>query len=130
MARISSSGTSSPASMNPLACIPSPLSSLTFCRNMSPVEMNGSWKSASRRSAWVPLPAPGGPNRIRLSCGGTGVTVSSQRAAKLLQKSLVVAHHQLRLQLFHGVQRNPDHDQERGAPAEEAGPGLIDEDRG
>ena len=41
--------------------------SLTLARSMSPVEMNGSWKSVRRRSACVPLPAPGGPNRIRLS---------------------------------------------------------------
>jgi hypothetical protein len=31
------------------------------------VAMYGSWKSERRRSACVPLPAPGGPNRIRLS---------------------------------------------------------------
>ena len=52
-----------------LAFLPSSVSSLTLARSMSPVEMNGSWKSRCRRSAWVPLPAPGGPNRIRLSSG-------------------------------------------------------------
>src|SRR5437764_10324759 len=55
--------------MYSLAFLPSSVPSLTLARNMSPVEMNGSRKSIRRRSACVPFPAPGGPNRIKLSSG-------------------------------------------------------------
>ena len=40
-------------------------------------------------------------------------------AAGLLQEALVVAHHQLRLELLHRVQRDADDDQQRGAAEEE-----------
>src|SRR5450631_2254655 len=77
IATIRSSGTRSPASMYSLAFLPSSVSSLTLARSMSPVELNGSWKSARRRSACVPLPAPGGPKRMRFSCWAIGlITVS------------------------------------------------------
>src|SRR5450631_3951564 len=77
IATIRSSGTRSPASMYSLAFLPSSVSSLTLARSMSPVEMNGSWKSDRRRSACVPLPAPGGPKRMRFSCWAIGlITVS------------------------------------------------------
>ena len=56
--------------MYPFACLPRSVCCVTFARNMSPVEMNGSWKSDFSLSACVPLPAPGGPNRIRLSSVG------------------------------------------------------------
>src|SRR3954471_17388791 len=73
-------------------------------RSMSPVAMCGIPASAEMRLAWVPLPAPGGPR----------MTMSSAKVA-LLQESLVVAHHHLRLHLAHGVERDAHHDEDRGA---------------
>src|SRR3954464_12801729 len=74
-------------------------------RSMSPVAMCGIPASAEMRLAWVPLPAPGGPR----------MTMSSAKVA-LLQESLVVAHHHLRLHLAHGVERDAHHNEDRGAP--------------
>src|SRR5689334_7636794 len=48
--------------------------------------------------------------------------------ARLLQEALVVAHHQLCLELFHRVEGDADDDQDRGAAEEEVGRGLVDED--
>ena len=62
------SGTSSPASMYRLASRPMAVSFLTAERRMSPVEMCGMPYLSTMRPACVPLPAPGGPNRIRLYC--------------------------------------------------------------
>src|SRR5215208_5419591 len=81
--------------------------------------MYGSLKSSLRRSAWVPLPAPGGPRRMRFS---------SLKARTLLQEALVVAHHQLGLELLHRVQGDADDDQQRGSAEEEVGAGLVYED--
>ena len=46
---------------------PSSVPSATASRRMSPVAMYGRSKSSRRRSACVPLPAPGGPSRMRFS---------------------------------------------------------------
>src|SRR5690349_12182613 len=48
----------------------------------------------------------------------------------LSEKTLVVAHHQLRLELLHRVERDADHDQDRRAAEEEVRAGLVDENRG
>ena len=53
--------------------------------------------------AWVPFPAPGGPNRARPA------------SPTYSEEALVVAHHHLRLHLPHRVERDADHDQDRGA---------------
>ena len=78
-----------------------------------------------RRSAWVPLPAPGGPSRIRFSLD-IRRSLSARQAPldELLQEALVTAHHQLRLQLLHRFQRDADHDQDRGAAEAEVGRGC------
>src|SRR5687767_849482 len=110
---------------------------------MLPVAMYGRLKSSVRRSAWVPLPAPGGPTRMRLSSldirrseTTARTTAASERGrttplspAGLLQEALVVAHHQLRLELLHRVQRDADDDEDRRAAEEEVGARLVDEDR-
>src|SRR3954470_11311493 len=79
-------------------------------------------KSSVSLAAWVPLPAPGGPSRMRLS-SLTG------RADYLFEEALVVAHHQLRLELLHRVQRDAHHDQDRGASEVEVGARLVEQDR-
>src|SRR5215217_3995158 len=115
-----SSGTSPPPSMCSLACRPRSVPSSTCSRSRSPVPMYGSPKSSVSREAWVPLPAPGGPSRIRFN--------SLMKRASLLEEALVVAHHELRLELLHGVQRHADHDQDRGAAEVEVGRCLVDQD--
>src|SRR5260221_12061863 len=52
--------------------------------------------------AWVPLPLPGAPYR--------------RRFIELLDEAAILAHDQLRLQLFHRVQGNADDDEDCGAP--------------
>src|SRR3954452_9177921 len=79
-------------------------------------------KSSVSLAAWGPLPAPGGPSRMRLS-SLTG------RADYLFEEALVVPHHQLRLELLHRVQRDADDDEDRGAAEVEVRRGLRDEDR-
>src|SRR4051812_30107098 len=122
---ITSSGTSSPASMYCLAFLPSSVPLATASRRMLPVAKYGRPKSCVRRSAWVPLPAPGGPIRIRFS-SDTGALAASFRTGAsrppvpgrsgiLLQEAFVVAHHQLGLELLHGVEGHADDDQQRGS---------------
>src|ERR1700760_1999228 len=100
-------------------------------------------KSSCSRAAWVPLPAPGGPMRMRLSSDKVETDefawASERRRNRdpgiggrrpyLLQEALVVAHHELRLELLHRVQRDADDDQQRGAAEEEVRARLVDEDR-
>ena len=50
------------------------------------------------------------------------VELAHEARAALLQEALVVAHHQLRLELLHRVQRHADHDQDRGAAEVEVRP--------
>src|SRR3954470_12139488 len=104
MRLVSSSATYSPASMNRLASTPSGVPCETLARKMSPVEIAGILKCSAMYLAWVPLPAPGGPmisNRMR--------SVSSA------QESFVVALLELALDLLHRIERDTDHDQDRGA---------------
>jgi hypothetical protein len=64
---ITSSLTSRPASMASLAAQPSGVRSCTASRRMSPVPIFGSPRVREIRSAWVPLPAPGGPSITRFN---------------------------------------------------------------
>src|SRR6476469_9247016 len=104
MRLVTSSGTYSPWSMYSWAFLPSSVPWDTFARKMSPVEMAGMPKWSATCLAWVPLPAPGGPIRMSL--------ISAQ-------ESFVVALLQLALDLLHRVQRDADHDEQRGATERE-----------
>ena len=75
-ATIRSSGTSSPASMIALAWVPSAVPAFTAARSMSPVESWTMPKRSTSRCACVPLPAPGGPRRIRFNAGSLGASPS------------------------------------------------------
>src|SRR3954470_23992119 len=101
-----SSGTRSPASMNFFACCPSSVPWLTLARKMSPVEILGIPRCAEMNWACVPFPAPGGPTRTRR------IT-----APPLAEEALVVAQHQLALDLLRGVETHADED-EHGRAAE------------
>ncbi len=59
--------------------------SATARRRMLPVAMYGRLKSSVSRSAWVPLPAPGGPSRMRFS-SDIGGEPSLLRAATAPQR--------------------------------------------
>ena len=59
-------GDESPRSMIALALRPTGVPAATAARSMSPVESCGMPSRSTRRTAWVPLPAPGGPSRMIL----------------------------------------------------------------
>src|SRR4029077_12850363 len=88
---------------------------------MSPVAMCRNPKSACRRSACVPFPAPGGPSMTRFN---------SDNTPRLLQEALVTSHHQLRLELLHRFERDADHDQDRGPAEVEVLVRAREQDRG
>ncbi|MOA48152.1 hypothetical protein D3C78_1708580 [compost metagenome] len=68
-----SSETRPPASMTFLASIPNGVPAFTAARSMSPVEIWGMPKCWVRNAAWVPLPAPGGPSKMRRMSAPDGV---------------------------------------------------------
>src|SRR5581483_8231575 len=96
------------ASMYSRACLPRSVPSLTFCRKMSPVEILGTERCADTNWACVPFPAPGGPTRTSLIAGGP-----------LPKEALVVAQHQLALDLLRGVQADAYEDQDGGTAERE-----------
>src|ERR1700704_2165567 len=109
---ISASGTSSPLSMMPLDFLPSSLPEATAARSMSPVESWTRPRPCCRSCAWVPLPAPGGPRRIKFID-----PLSSAPAAQpgFLDEAFVLVGQQMRLDLGHRVERDRDYDQQAGA---------------
>src|SRR6266496_100632 len=104
IAFVTSSGTRSPASMYFLASLPRSLPPDTLARKMSPVEIFGTSKCSAMNSAWVPLPAPGGPT-------STSRTWPASFLPRSAQEPFVVALHQLALDLLHRVEGHADHDQ-------------------
>src|SRR5262249_46641679 len=76
---------------------------------MSPVAICGMPYSPEIRPAWVPLPAPCGPRRSRLS---------ATALQALAEEALVAAHHHLRLHLAHRVERDAAAAQHRRTTAE------------
>ena len=75
-----SSVTSAPASIAALACLPTAVPAATAARSMSPVDSCGVWSLASILGACVPLPAPGGPNRIMILRAGPATAASGSAA--------------------------------------------------
>src|SRR6476619_643626 len=77
--------------------------------------------AAATAAAWVPFPAPGGPNKSTASI-----------APLLLEYALVVTHRQLRLHLPHCVERHAHHDQDRRTSQSARGglrePAVADEE--
>ncbi len=61
-----SSETSPPASITSFACLPTSVPAATAARSMSPVLSCGMPSASTILGACVPLPAPGGPNRIMI----------------------------------------------------------------
>src|SRR5689334_6262277 len=117
MSLVTSSGTYLPAAVNDWASLPSSVCSAMFARKMSPVDTAGIPKRAASRLACVPFPAPGGPNRTSLM-----ELLSSQ-------EPFVVPLLELRLDLFHGLQSDPDDDEDRRAAEGEVLIGLHQDER-
>src|SRR4029077_15433960 len=89
------------------AWTPRPVPDWTASRSVSPVEIAGMSRRSERTLAWVPFPAPGKPRK----------TKRIERPFPLAQEAFVVAHHQLRLDLLHRLERDTHRHQDR-RPAE------------
>ena len=100
-AMVTSSGTSSPRLHVPCALSPSARARRVWRAEHVAGRDVRQPAAAQTRAAWVPFPAPGGPE--------------DQVERHRLQEALVVAHRQLRLHLPHGVERHTHDDQDRGA---------------
>src|SRR6185503_899733 len=107
--------TRSPASMIRRTRRPSSLPLATASRSMSPVEMAGipSWRA--RAAACVPLPDPGGPRNTTRQPPSSAAPTDPPA----LHEPVVVAHHELALDLLQRVHGDTDDDQERGTTEEE-----------
>src|ERR1700688_4692692 len=101
---------------------PSGVPAAISARSMSPVAMCGIPKCERSMLAWVPLPLPGAPYRSRFTVGpphpaepaarvGPASPASADLRLVSSDEAAVLAHHQLRLQLFHRVERYADHDE-------------------
>src|SRR6185295_4416571 len=102
-----------------LARSPISLPASTDSRRMSPVDTLGMPCTRAKRSACVPLPAPGGPRNIRFKAMEKSRLAPSSTNAGLLHEAVVMSHNQLRLDLLHGIHCNADDDQQRRAAEEE-----------
>src|SRR3977135_1746303 len=107
-----SSGTSSPRSMIAFDFFPSSVPAAIAARSMSPVDNWGSRQSACRIFACVPLPAPGGPNRIRFIAR---LFRPGAFESRLLDKPLILLGDEMTLNLRDRIHGHADHDQERSA---------------
>ena len=83
-------------------------------RNSWPVERCWMPKCSARRSPWVPLPAPCLPRMTR-----RGPRVTSRHRQASGEEALVVPHHELAVDLLHGLERDAHGDQQRGAAERE-----------
>src|SRR5213078_3282880 len=126
MSMMMSSGTSFPASMIALTRWASGLSEATARRSMSPVASCTSPCFSSRRFACVPLPAPGGPSRIRFIPDSS----PAPPEPRLLDQPLILMGQKVRVDLRHGVHRHADDDQEARAAEIERHRILRDQDLG
>src|SRR6202022_2797490 len=108
-----------PAARMGWAWRPSGVPAAISARSMSPVAMCGMPKRVRSMFACVPLPLPGAPYSSRFIPVPLGERARERGACRpsLSYKAAVLAHHELRLQLLHGVQGDADDDQDR-RPAE------------
>src|SRR6267142_2838246 len=100
MPMTTSSGTRSPRSMISFDLFPRSVPAAMAARSMSPVDNWGSRHSACRIFACVPLPAPGGPNRIRFIAR---LFRPGAFETRLLDKTLILLGDEMALYLRHRV---------------------------
>src|SRR6266511_746678 len=106
---VRSSGTRSPRFMYSSASRPAGVPAAAAARNRSPVETCSMPYRAERRAACVPFPAPCLPSRTSRGPLLIG-------ALRLGEEALVVAHHQLAVDLLHRFERDAHGDQQCRAP--------------
>src|SRR4249920_52756 len=110
-----SSPTRPPSSITFFAMRPRSVPSRTAALSMSPVEMWGTTKWRDKRTHCVPLPAPCRPSRMSRAPGIMPPTTRpSPDGAGSLQEALVVAQHQLTVDLTHELECDADGDQHGG----------------
>src|SRR5688500_14558892 len=123
--------TSLPAAITAFASIPTGLPLATASRSMSPVDIWIIPRCACSRAAWVPLPAPGGPNRTMFMEERSLMRSQSAPAAglelRLLDEVAVLVGDQMALDLRHRVHGDVDDDQQAG-PAEVEGHARLAEE--
>src|SRR5262245_54624898 len=131
-----SSETSWPASMTFFAAMPSGVPAFTAARSISPVEICGMPNFSRMKFACVPLPAPGGPRRIKrmtaVSCQHSTDSLEILRSIHA-RRDLGLAHrdrdpvavpeHPQLLERLGLLQRRGD---ERGVALEEPHPVAVD----
>src|SRR3989454_542114 len=114
-ARMTASGTSLPSSMNFLASRPSGVPVWTAARRMSPVVIFGSPSRSARILPCVPFPEPGAPKR-RMNTARLHVPLAAAELdAPFFHEPIVMSQQQVLLHLRDGVERDPHHDEQRGA---------------
>src|SRR5689334_5210426 len=115
--------------MNSFARAPSGVYDWMAARSMSPVAMCGILKTAERRTACVPFPAPGGPNSRRFSLKLPGRRSGSSAAdgarapcpsapdarSARSGEPLIVARDEVGFDLLDGIERDTHDDHEAGA---------------
>jgi hypothetical protein len=110
---------------------------------MSPVDTWGTAKCSARRTAWVPLPAPWRPSSTRriplviwpLLRGGLGLGLGPGLRLGVVEEALVVAHHQLAVDLLDRLEGHAHGDEDGDAeeaellPAPRVAQRLADDER-
>src|SRR5688500_11764804 len=136
------SSTSDPTARIASTLRPSALPPATAARSISPVEIAGTPSRSASRAACVPLPEPGAPkSRTRegmplgvmsfgAMSGDLAGSASPATDPPALHEPLVVAHHELALDLLQEVHRHADDDEQRGAAEVEADPQALGDEGG
>src|SRR5437868_13010336 len=112
-----SSETSSPASITALIRSPSGVPAFFSARSMSPVDSCTIPRSSTRRLAWVPFPAPGGPSSMMFIAPPVSPSSPPEAALqlRLLDQVAILVRDQMALDLGHRVHRHVDDDEQGGA---------------
>src|SRR3989338_1871786 len=112
--------TRSPRAMTSATLLPMAVPEVLASRSISPVESCTMARSSTRRLAWVPLPAPGGPRRMIFAmsasapCGGFGPALFAAQL-RLFDQAFILVRQKMRLDLVNRVHRHRHNDQHRGA---------------
>src|SRR5689334_18682175 len=126
--------TSSPRSITALALMPTGVPAATAWRSMSPVD---NWiipRAVWSRAAWVPFPAPGGPNKMMFSIEGRSPARSCSALARrrlelrFLDEVAILMGDEVALDLAHRVHGHVDDDQQARTAEAEVEPGLGRQD--
>ncbi len=119
-----------PAIMYDAASTPSGVPAAFASRSMSPVEICGMPHFSQRTLACVPLPAAGGPRRIKRALVFLSVTATSNTGTSRSGQAFVVAGDEVGLNLADGVERDADDDHDRGAAEAERDAKYLADDAG